>query len=119
LDHCEGIDTVLHYGQPGEIYNLGTGVETQNIHMARLILDLLGKPHSLIQPITDRPGHDRRYSVNCDKVRALGWRSRHAFEDALAKTVSWYVDNEWWWRKIKTGEYWDYYKRQYEGRELP
>jgi len=118
LDHCEGIDTVLHRGQPGETYNLGTGVETQNIVMARLILDLLGKPHDLIQPVTDRPGHDRRYSVNCDKVRALGWRSRHTFEEALAKTVSWYVDNEWWWRKIKTGEYWDYYKRQYGGREL-
>ena len=116
LDHCEGIDVVLHQGVSGEIYNLGTGVETENIVMARLILDLLGKPHSLIQPITDRPGHDRRYSLNCDKIAALGWRSRHSFEEALEKTVRWYVDNQWWWRKIKTGEYWEYYKRQYEGR---
>ena len=116
LDHCEGIDVVLHRGVPGEIYNLGTGVETENIVMARLILDLLGKPHSLIQHVTDRPGHDRRYSLNCDKLAALGWRSRHSFAEALEKTVRWYVDNEWWWRKIKTGEYREYYRRQYEGR---
>jgi len=118
LDHCEGIDVVLHKGKPGEIYNLGTGIETENIVMARMILDLLGKPHSLIQHVADRPGHDRRYSLNCDKIKALGWHSRHSFEEALEKTVRWYVDNEWWWRKIKTGEYWEYYKRQYEGREL-
>ena len=115
-DHCEGIDAVLHRGQPGEIYNLGTGVETPNIDMARMILKLLGKPESLIQHVRDRPGHDRRYSLNCDKIKALGWRSRHTFEQALEKTVQWYVDNEWWWRKIKSGEYWEYYRRQYEGR---
>ena len=118
LDHCEGIDVVLHRGKPGEIYNLGTGVETENIVMARMILDLLGKPYSLIQHVTDRPGHDRRYSLNCDKIKALGWCNRHSFEEALEKTVRWYVDNEWWWRKIKTGEYWEYYKRQYEGRKI-
>ena len=118
LDHCQGIDVVLHQGVPGETYNLGTGVETENIVMARMILDLLGKPYSLIQHITDRPGHDRRYSLNCDKLGALGWRSRHSFENALEKTVRWYVDNEWWWRKIKTGEYREYYKRQYAGREI-
>jgi dTDP-glucose 4,6-dehydratase len=118
LDHCEGIDTVLQQGTPGEIYNLGTGVETENIVMTRMILDLLGKPHSLIQPVTDRPGHDRRYSIDCDKVKALGWRSRHTFEQALEKTVRWYVDNEWWWRKIKSGEYRQYYERQYAGREV-
>jgi dTDP-glucose 4,6-dehydratase len=118
LDHCEGIDTVLHLGIPGEIYNLGTGSETENIVMARLILDLLGKPHSLIQPITDRPGHDRRYALNCDKIEALGWRSRHSFEEALEKTVRWYVDSEWWWRKIKSGDYQEYYRRQYAGREI-
>jgi len=118
LDHCEGIDTVLHRGTPGEIYNLGTGSETENIVMTRLILDLLGKAHSLIQPITDRPGHDRRYALNCDKIKALGWCSRHTFEEALEKTVRWYVDNEWWWRKIKSGEYQEYYQRQYADREI-
>jgi len=115
-NHCEGIDVVLHRGQPGEIYNLGTEVETYNIDMARMILKLLGKPESLIQHVRDRPGHDRRYSLNCDKIKALGWRSRHTFEQALEKTVRWYVDNEWWWRKIKSGEYMEYYRRQYEGR---
>ncbi|MGA9348063.1 MAG: dTDP-glucose 4,6-dehydratase [Anaerolineae bacterium] len=118
IDHCEGIDVVLHRGQPGEVYNLGTEVETHNIDMARMVLKLLGKPESLIQHVRDRPGHDRRYSLNCDKIKALGWTSRHTFEEALEKTVQWYVDNEWWWRKIKSGEYLDYYRRQYEGREM-
>ncbi len=119
LDHCEGIDVVLHRGQPGEIYNVGTGVETQNIVMARRILDLLGKPYSLIQPVKDRPGHDRRYSLNCDKLKALGWESRHTFEQALEKTVRWYVENEWWWRPIKSGAHFEeYYTRQYQGREI-
>ncbi|MHB0857560.1 MAG: dTDP-glucose 4,6-dehydratase [Anaerolineae bacterium] len=118
-DHCEGIDAVLHHGQPGEIYNLGTGVETRNIDMAHMILDLLGKPHSLLQYITDRPGHDRRYALCVDKVSALGWTSRHDFAQALEKTVRWYVDNEWWWRKIKTGGlYQEYYQRHYAGREV-
>jgi len=119
LDHCEGIDVVLHKGQPGEIYNLGTGVETRNIDMARHILRLLDKPESLIQPITDRPGHDRRYALDCRKIRTLGWNSRHTFEEAIEKTVRWYVDNEWWWRKIKSGAYYEeYYTRQYAGREV-
>ncbi len=115
-DHCEGIDVVLHKGVPGEVYNLGTGVETRNIDMARMILQLLGKPQSLIQHVKDRPGHDRRYAVNCDKIKALGWESRHDFGEALEKTVRWYVDNEWWWRKLKTGEYLAYYKQQYGER---
>jgi dTDP-glucose 4,6-dehydratase len=118
-DHCEGIDMVLRKGQVGEIYNLGTGVETTNLEMARLILKLLDKPESLIQPITDRPGHDRRYALDCSKIQALGWRSAHSFEQAIAATVKWYVDNEWWWRKIKSGgHYQDYYQRQYAGREV-
>jgi dTDP-glucose 4,6-dehydratase len=118
LDHCEGIDVVLHKGQLGEVYNVGSEVETENIVMARAILDLLDKPYSLIQPVTDRPGHDRRYSLNCARLRSLGWRSRTAFAEAIEKTVRWYVDNEWWWRKIKSGEYKEYYRRQYEGREI-
>lgn len=113
LDHCEGIDIVLHHGKLGEAYNLGTGVETRNIDMARMILRLLGKPESLIQFVKDRPGHDRRYSINCDKIKALGWRSRHTFEEALEKTVRWYVEHEDWWRPLKSGEYKEYYRRQY------
>ena len=119
LDHCEGIDMVLHRGQPGEIYNVGSGVETQNIIMAHRILYLLGKPDSLIQPVKDRPGHDRRYSLNCAKLKALGWESRHTFDQALEKTVRWYVDNEWWWRPIKSGAHFEeYYTKQYQGREI-
>ncbi len=116
IDHCEGIDVVLHRGQIGEVYNLGTGEETENLVMARAILDLLGKPYSLIRHVTDRPGHDRRYSLNVDKIRRLGWQSRHTFEQALEKTVRWYVENEWWWRKIKSGEYREYYKKWYGQR---
>jgi dTDP-glucose 4,6-dehydratase len=117
VDHCEGIDVVLHRGQPGEVYNLGTGVETRNIDMARAILDILGKPHSLIRHVKDRPGHDRRYALDISKIRALGWESRHTFEEALEKTVRWYVENEWWWRPIKSGKhYQEYYQRQYAER---
>lgn len=112
-DHCEGIDIVLHHGKLGEAYNLGTGVETRNIDMARMILRILGKPESLIQPVKDRPGHDRRYALNCEKIKALGWRSRHTFEEGLEKTVRWYVEHEEWWRPLKSGEYLEYYRRQY------
>lgn len=119
VDHCEGIDVVLHRGALGEVYNLGTGVETRNIDMARLLLRLLGKPESLLQYITDRPGHDRRYSLCVDKVKSLGWKSRHNFERALEATVRWYVDNEWWWRRIKSGDaYREYYQSHYSGREV-
>jgi dTDP-glucose 4,6-dehydratase len=116
LDHCEGIDAVLHAGEIGEVYNVGTGMETENIVMARAILDLLGKPHSLIRHVADRPGHDRRYSLNVDKIRALGWESEHSFEQALEATVRWYEENEWWWRKIKSGEYMEYYRQWYGER---
>ncbi|MEI6180185.1 MAG: dTDP-glucose 4,6-dehydratase [Chloroflexales bacterium] len=116
LDHCEGIDLVLHQGGLGEIYNVGTEVETANIVMARQILDLLGKPHSLIQHVVDRAGHDRRYALDCSKLRALGWHSRHSFDAALERTVRWFADNEAWWRPLKTGAYLDYYRKQYAER---
>ena len=115
-DHCEAIDLVLHKGQLGETYNVGTGVETHNIVMARKILDLLGKPHSLLTHVPDRAGHDRRYALDITKLRALGWTPGHTFDQALEKTVHWFVDNEWWWRPIKTGEYLEYYKKQYVER---
>jgi dTDP-glucose 4,6-dehydratase len=117
LDHCEGIDVVLHNGKLGEIYNVGTGVETHNIDMARKILDLLGKPHSLLTFVVDRAGHDRRYALDVSKLRALGWTPSHSFDQALALTVKWFVDNEWWWRPIKSGEYLEYYRKQYVERE--
>jgi dTDP-glucose 4,6-dehydratase len=118
LDHCEAIDIVLHKGEIGGIYNIGTGTEMRNIDMTRLVLKLLGKPESLIQPVRDRPGHDRRYALDVTKICGLGWEPTHSCEEAIAKTVRWYVENEWWWRPIKSGEhYQEYYKRQYEGRE--
>jgi dTDP-glucose 4,6-dehydratase len=116
LDHCEGIDVVLHQGQWGGVYNLGTGTETENIVMARAILDLLDKPHHLIRHVTDRPGHDRRYSLNVDKIRGLGWQTRHPFDQAMEQTVRWYADNGWWWRKIKSGAYKEYYRQWYGER---
>jgi dTDP-glucose 4,6-dehydratase len=119
LDHCEGIDLVLHKGEIGGIYNIGTGTEMRNIDMTHLILKLLDKPESLVQPVRDRPGHDRRYAIDVTKIRSLGWEPNHTCEEAIEKTVRWYVENEWWWRPIKRGEhYQEYYKRQYEGREV-
>lgn len=117
IDHCEGIETVLHKGKIGEIYNVGSGVEIRNIDMAKGILRLLNKPESLIQYVEDRPGHDRRYSLDTTKLKNLGWRSRHTFQEALEKTVQWYEENDWWWRKIKSGEYREWYERQYGRRK--
>ncbi|MFO7740707.1 MAG: dTDP-glucose 4,6-dehydratase [Anaerolineae bacterium] len=119
LDHCEAIDLVLHKGEIGGIYNVGTGTEMPNIEMTRLILKLLDKPESLIQPVRDRAGHDRRYSLDVSRIRALGWEPAHTCEEAIKRTVRWYVENEWWWRPIKSGKhYQEYYRRQYEGREI-
>jgi dTDP-glucose 4,6-dehydratase len=118
LDHCEAIDLVLHKGEVGDIYNVGTGTEMRNIDMARLLLKLLDKPKSLIQPVRDRPGHDRRYALDVNKIRALGWEPAHTCEEAIEKTVRWYVENEWWWRPIQSGEhYQEYYERQYGLRD--
>ncbi len=118
LDHCAAIDLVLHKGAPGEVYNVGGECERRNIEVTRLILRILNKPESLIQPVRDRPGHDRRYALDNGKIRALGWQPRADFEEMMAETARWYVENQWWWRKIKTGEYLEYYKRQYAGREV-
>ena len=116
-DHCDAIDTVLHHGAPGAIYNVGGEHELHNIEVTRFILKTLGKPESLIRFVADRPGHDRRYALTNDKIRAeLGWSPRHSFEEAMSETIRWYQQNEWWWRKIKTGEYLEYYKRQYAER---
>jgi dTDP-glucose 4,6-dehydratase len=116
FDHCEAIDLVLHRGHTGEAYNVGTGRESYNIDMARLILKLLNKPESLIRHVPDRPGHDRRYSLDVSKLRALGWEPRHNFEQSMENTVEWYIKNEWWWRKLKSGEYREYYQKQYAER---
>lgn len=115
-DHCAAVDLVLHEGKPGEVYNVGGGNERTNLEMTERILELLGKPRSLIRFVEDRPGHDRRYSLDCAKIRALGWQPAHDFDDALAATVRWYVENQAWWRSIKSGEYAEYYRRSYGDR---
>jgi dTDP-glucose 4,6-dehydratase len=115
-DHCEGIDTVLHQGQTGEVYNVGGENERFNIDVTEMILALLGKPRSLIRYVPDRPGHDRRYALDCTKIRSLGWSPRHDWETAMSETVDWYKENEWWWRKIKSGEFEAYYRQQYADR---
>ena len=115
-DHCAGIDVVLHKGEPGEAYNLGGENERHNIDVIKQMLKILGRPESLIKPVTDRPGHDLRYALNNDKIRHLGWEHSISFDEALARTVQWYVDNEWWWRKIKDGSYREYYEAQYGER---
>lgn len=116
MDHVTGIDTVLHRGKGGEAYNVAGENEQHNIDVVRAMLKALGKPESLIRHVLDRPGHDRRYAMTCDKLRALGWQRQHTFEAALEETVQWYAANEWWWRKIKTGEYLEYYRTQYASR---
>ncbi len=116
LDNCLAIDLVIHRGQPGQVYNVGGGNERVNIDMAGAILDLLGKPRDLLRHVTDRPGHDRRYSVDCRKLRNLGWAPAQSHEASLEATVKWYVDNEWWWRKIKSGGFMDYYRQNYGER---
>jgi len=118
LDHCEGIDVVLHKGEPGEIYNIGGGNERHNIDVTYAILDLLGKPRSLIHYVEDRKGHDRRYSIDTTKARSLGWQPHKSFDEGLKETVEWYANNRWWWEKIKSGEFAQYYARMYEQRKI-
>jgi len=116
LDNCAGIDLVLRKGGDGEVYNIGGGHEVENIVLTRQILQLTGKPETLIQPVKDRPGHDRRYSVDSKKVRQLGWTPRHRFGEALGATVAWYREHEAWWRPLKSGEFRAYYEKQYGHR---
>ncbi|HLQ21644.1 MAG TPA: dTDP-glucose 4,6-dehydratase, partial [Gemmatimonadales bacterium] len=116
LDNCEAIDLVLHRGRDGEIYNIGGGTEVENADLTRRILRLLGKPESLIQPVRDRPGHDRRYALDSSRIRDLGWTPRHSFDAALEATVVWYRTQEAWWRPLKSGQFKAYYERQYSNR---
>ena len=117
-DHCRAIDLLIDEADNGEVYNIGGGNEIENIDLTHRILDALDRPHSLITPVQDRLGHDRRYSVDTGKLRSLGWEPRHRFADGLAATVSWYRENEWWWRPIKEADpaYREYYQTQYGQR---
>ena len=117
-DHCRALDLLIEAGENGEVYNVGGGNHVRNIDLTKRILALAGKPETLIRPVADRPGHDRRYSLDTSRLQALGWKPAAVFEQGLADTVQWYVDNEWWWRPIKDADpaFRAYYDSQYGTR---
>lgn len=113
-DHASAIDLVIHRGRPGEVYNIGGHNERRNIDIVNLILDRLGKSKDLIKYVPDRLGHDRRYAIDPAKIASeLGWTPKYRFDQGIERTIEWYVNNQEWWRRIKSGEYVDYYAKQY------
>jgi dTDP-glucose 4,6-dehydratase len=118
LDFDRAIAHVLEHGQPGEVYNAGGPDECANIDVVKRIIELTGADPALIEYVTDRPGHDRRYSLSSEKVRALGWTPQVRFDEGLEQTVQWYRENNWWWEPIRSGDYREYYQRQYGGLGL-
>ena len=116
-DHCRAIRAVVERGRPGEIYNIGGNRALPNIEVVRRLLQAVGRPESLMQTVTDRPGHDRRYALSGAKVmRETGWRPQVSFEDGLKRTIEWYQSNPAWIAHVKSGEYQSYYTRNYAGR---
>jgi dTDP-glucose 4,6-dehydratase len=114
LDHCRGVEAAWRKGKPGEVYNFGGRCEMPNIELTKLLLRLLGKPETLIRYVKDRPGHDRRYAIDCSKAeRELGWTPRVPFDRGLAETIEWYRANAAWVAAIKSGAYREYYEKQY------
>jgi len=116
-DFGRGIGHVLEHGRPGEAYNCGGPDECENLTVVKRIIELTGADESQIEHVTDRPGHDRRYSLSSAKLRGLGWEARTHFAEGLARTVDWYRDNDWWWEPVRSGAYREYYERHY-GRAL-
>jgi dTDP-glucose 4,6-dehydratase len=112
-DACAAIDAVLEGGEPGGVYNVGGPDELPNLDVVKRILELTGRDESLIDFVTDRPGHDRRYSLSSERLKALGWQPAVRFDEGIERTVTWYRENEWWWEPIRSGEYRSYYERQY------
>jgi dTDP-glucose 4,6-dehydratase len=115
-DHCSGIATALLHGESGEVYNIGSDEERTNLSVAREVVRLLGASDDLIRHVTDRPGHDRRYALSSEKLRALGWSPTWDFETGLAATVEWYQSNERWWKPIRDGQFDEYYRTNYAHR---
>jgi len=112
-DHCRAIDLIAQKSEAGEVYNIGTGHSKENIETAIFILDELGFGEEMIEYVKDRPGHDFRYALNSEKLRRLGWDPLLSWEEGLRRTIKWYQENREWWQKIKSGEYLEYYKKQY------
>jgi dTDP-glucose 4,6-dehydratase len=112
-DCCAAVDTVLERGEPGQVYNVGGPDELPNLEVVRRILALTDRDESLIEYVKDRPGHDRRYSLSAARLQALGWKAAVHFDEGIERTVTWYRENEWWWEPIRSGEYREYYERQY------
>jgi dTDP-glucose 4,6-dehydratase len=100
-DHCRAVEFLLEHGNPGEIYNIGGGQEKTNLEITHKILDILSQGESMIEYVTDRPGHDFRYSLDCSKLLKMGWKPQYSFEEGLKDTVEWYIRNEWWWRSLE------------------
>jgi dTDP-glucose 4,6-dehydratase len=115
-DHVRAVLHVLEHGVPGEVYNISADGEQMNQFMAQRILDILNKPREFIRHVADRPGHDRRYALNASKVRALGWKPSVPLENGLSRTIDWYRNQREWWKRIKTGEYRNYYVEMYGQR---
>lgn len=116
-DHCRAIDVVLHKGKNGEVYNIGGNNEKANIEIVKLILKELNKPESLITYVKDRPGHDRRYAIDSTKIqRELGWSPEYTFNEGIKETIGWYLDNQEWLSKVRSGAYMDYYDKMYGNR---
>ena len=113
-DHCRAIDLVLHQAPLGGVYNVGTGIETTGLQVAEAVLEIMSKPKSLLEFVADRPGHDYRYALDISRITELGWEPRIGFAEGLERTVKWYLEHPEWWRPLKSGEYWDYYKRNYQ-----
>ena len=118
-DHCRALDLVLHEAPAGGVYNVGSGIETSGKQVAEAVLQILGKPQSLIEFVADRPGHDYRYALDIARITGLGWQPRVALADGLRQTVSWYLDHPEWWRPLKSGEYWEYYRKNYRPLGAP
>jgi dTDP-glucose 4,6-dehydratase len=114
-DHCAAIELALREGEPGAVYNVG-GEERENLEVTRLILELTGADPALVRHVEDRPGHDRRYGLDCARIEGLGWGRTRPFEEGLAETVAWYRDRRDWWEPLKSGAYREYYDRQYAER---
>ena len=115
VDHCRAIELIIEKGKVGETYNIGTNYEVANIDLTMKLLELLGRDETSIERVKDRPGHDWRYAIDATKLKTeLGWRPQYRFDEALERTVGWYRDNEWWWKKLKNEEFYEYCRQHYQ-----